>query len=400
VTNFSFFEFRSKEDHFMKRNSWLLVCVALILIALFTTSLLAQKPVERKFDPTSKLQFFQNRENMAGAGIRQELLGLRNNIMSQKLTFEVGYTEAMDVPLEKLCGVKPIENIAAVAAEANALAEKLVKADNEEEQAYFKLNPAKLNQVKLWVVPCLAGASAFNWKSWGKVSNVVGNQLACGSCWAFGTIGSYEGSYAIRNNVIINASEQYVLSCCKGTFPDCGTCSGGWPQRAAQFLITKGTATEAAVPYTGTNAACPTGAATPYKAVAWAFVHAGGGIPTVAEMKAALCEHGPLSVCLRVTNAWRAYTQGVFNEHDNGPVNHCVTLIGWDDSKGAWLIKNSWGAGWGMGGYMWMAYGSNSIGMYANWVKARSTLFVLSTKYLQLVPIPKPIIPVIIPKLK
>jgi len=25
-----------------------------------------------------------------------------------------------------------------------------------------------------------------------------------------------------------------------------------------------------------------------------------------------------------------------------GVINHGVTLIGWDDNKGAWLIKNSW----------------------------------------------------------
>lgn len=35
---------------------------------------------------------------------------------------------------------------------------------------------------------------------------------------------------------------------------------------------------------------------------------------------------------------------------------HCVVLVGYDDARQCWLVRNSWGPGWGIGGYFWLPY--------------------------------------------
>jgi cathepsin L len=45
--------------------------------------------------------------------------------------------------------------------------------------------------------------------------------------------------------------------------------------------------------------------------------------------------------------------------------------VGWDDSKNAWLVRNSYGSTWGEKGYGWIDYNSNNIGIRAAWVLAK-----------------------------
>jgi cathepsin L len=154
---------------------------------------------------------------------------------------------------------------------------------------------------------------------------------------------------------------------------DAGNCSIGWHDPIFNWLLSDRVATESAVPYTANNQTC-TAHQGDYRAVAWGFVSDQSVVPTVEEMKTALCEHGALVVTVRATPAFQAYAGGVFNQNEPGHVNLTVTLTGWDDAKQAWRIKNAWGSGWGEQGYMWIHYTSNQIGTAAAWVDAPRNL--------------------------
>jgi cathepsin L len=301
---------------------------------------------------------YHTRELHAPKRIKSRLQELRKKAEARKWRFTVGYTSAMDYALPKITGIRLPQNVS-----------QLVEQQNTRAMAFLQQTTPKVS------VPseCSPGAANFDWRKFNGATPVR-DQGACGSCWAFGTISAFEASWWITNGDSIDASEQDVLDCSR-----LGSCSGGW--WAFNYLINNGAATEASYPYKAKQGGCSDSVARPYKAASWGYVDTGdiSDRTHVGRLKEALCKFGPLAVTVLATDAFQAYIGGdVFDECASGEINHAVTLIGWDDGRQAWLIKNSWGTGWGdtcghgsERGYMWIAYGCNKIGAYAAWVYAQ-----------------------------
>ncbi len=219
---------------------------------------------------------------------------------------------------------------------------------------------------------CVASAKAFNWRDAGGTTKVR-DQHSCGSCWAFSGLAAFEGSWRIVNGEVLDLSEQFVLDCAKKkSGKKAGTCSGGFYDGVFETLLTEGPPSESASPYRNKDTVCSgAGSSIKPKAELWGFVREDGSRPSVSETKAALCEYGPLASTLYATDMLMAYKSGVFDVKASVPnVNHGISLVGWDDQKGAYLIKNSWGEEWGEDGYAWVAYDAANIGKASAWVRA------------------------------
>jgi len=80
---------------------------------------------------------------------------------------------------------------------------------------------------------------------------------------------------------------------------------------------------------------------------------------------AAISAHGPVYATVAANSAFHNYTGGTFNSTATATINHAIVLVGWDDSRNAWRLKNSWGTYWGEQGYMWIPYTSLHVGSYA-----------------------------------
>jgi cathepsin L len=196
-------------------------------------------------------------------------------------------------------------------------------------------------------------------------------QGGCGSCWAFATVETVESFAAIKSishnqSMVLNVlSPQQLVSCapnprqCGGT----GGCGGSTPELAMEYLAKAGAMTESVMPYmssdgsldvpdcdelyNGTSGVRPSVTITGYET-----------LPSnkYEPVMQALVTKGPLIVTVQAS-FWFAYSHGVADpctNKSNVDINHAVQLVGYGSQDGLdyWLVRNSWGAEWGEGGYI------------------------------------------------
>jgi C1A family cysteine protease len=184
------------------------------------------------------------------------------------------------------------------------------------------------------------------------------NQGNCGSCVAFATVATLETQMNIAYFGGLFRYSPQALFACGG-----GACEMGWfPSAAADYLQTSGVPDEACLPYTSgatgedveCSASCRDSANRSLRIASYSS-------PTnytkdLDSVKAALA-HGPLLTTLTVYTDFLLYKSGVY-KHTTGRAEggHAISLVGYDDTKNAFIIRNSWGEDWGMNGFAYVSY--------------------------------------------
>ena len=204
---------------------------------------------------------------------------------------------------------------------------------------------------------------SWDWRDKGAVGPVQ-DQGACGSCWAFSAVANLEGLYAQNKGTVIDLSEQMLIDC---DYYDSG-CGGGLMENAFIYLAeVGGIMAELDYPYEGYQGDCKIDTSkfvdmkiTGYNALC-EFEPCDEG-----DMKDWLYETGPLSVALNADPLmW--YDSGIIDDDSCDPsaLDHGVTLVGYGTDGGVdyWLVKNSWGSGWGESGYFRIVRGKGMCGI-------------------------------------
>ncbi|MBN2046243.1 MAG: protease inhibitor I42 family protein [Anaerolineaceae bacterium] len=207
----------------------------------------------------------------------------------------------------------------------------------------------------------------------------VSNQGACGSCWAFASVATMENAIIYRGGTPHDFSEQFLLDC----NTDGWSCLGGW--RAHPYHVDKlgknqseiGAVLEADAPYQGVEKACNSVYAHPYQLNEWGYLISNWryALPDELLIKQAIYEHGPLTVSICAGSAFASYSGGIFETDESGDCmpylsNHSVSLVGWNDVDDTWILRNTWGADWGLNGYMRIRRGVSNVGFAASYVIA------------------------------
>jgi cathepsin L len=200
-----------------------------------------------------------------------------------------------------------------------------------------------------------------DWRARGAVTGVK-NQGIIETGWTFAATGAIEGAHYISTTHLISLSEQQIL--------DCSHASHNLPTDAFQYIIDcRGSASEAAYPYTGTIGGLCHFDQSHVSATISRYVELTRG--DEIDLMNAVGTVGPVAVMIDAsTDGFKFYSGGILCDPAlyNPSISqstHGVLVVGYGSESGFdyWLVKNSWSASWGESGYVRLIRGHNMCGI-------------------------------------
>jgi hypothetical protein len=309
-----------------------LLAVVVVVSLAYLPSLQAEVPSKRVDDEGVK------RDDARFEEWHQRLEEMRYVIEKEGHEFTVGHTSATKYPIEQLCTLDP---------------EMADVDDYMHEYGEFRDTEPEIDYTKALPSYYIGYYTSIKY------------QGSCGSCWAFAIVGVLEGAVKKFYGGNYNFSEEYLLDCNHYGY----SCSGGYFSAHNDHKYPYGARWESCYPYRGSKGTCYSSSCSVATRISsWYYISGSSSIPSTSSIKNKIYYKGSVAAAVYADYYFQAYSGGTFTRNASGSVNHAIILVGWDDSRGAWRLKNSWGTGWGESGLMWIKYGVQKVGYGANYV--------------------------------
>lgn len=193
----------------------------------------------------------------------------------------------------------------------------------------------------------------------------VKNQGGCGSCVGFCTCATMESAVRIKL-----ANPSFAIDLSEGFCQFCGGGScGGWGLTSGlDFAKSTGVTDEACMPYQATNMNCAASRCTDWQnrltKISSYTAHS-----TMEARKNAIATLGPVLAGMAVYSDFFSYAGGVYKKTAGATLAgyHCICCVGYNDAQQCWILKNSWGTGWGAGGFVQIGYGQADLLIDTAW---------------------------------
>lgn len=219
------------------------------------------------------------------------------------------------------------------------------------------------HKVRLASPAALKVPPAFDWRDRAAVS-AVRSQGSCGACWAHSTVATIESMVAIKTGGRLTEFSVQQLVDCSGE--DNKGCAGGDTCAALDWLHKANVTVQRAADY---------GPSLDHAEVCHAQKDALGVqiranytcnnfVSREQAIVQLLAHHGPLIAAVDAST-WQHYLGGIIQYHCSNDLNHAVQITGYDMSGDIpfYKVRNTWGPGFGVDGYLHIAIGGNLCGI-------------------------------------
>ena len=182
----------------------------------------------------------------------------------------------------------------------------------------------------------------------------IKSQGLCGGCYAIAFASMMSNRYCILTNERIEVSSQDIISCDLRNYG----CSGGYVEAIIQYSQNEGIVSANCKKYSSENgrdyhcnSQCDDGTFPKFRFGCMDFKV----LRSESEIKNEILQNGPIIQYILVYSDLFLYSSGIYH-HVGGYFlgHHLVKIIGFgiEQSRKYYLIENSWGESYGMGGYL------------------------------------------------